>query len=355
MEFISLILSTVENLLLVVWTYAVSSPRLYIKLYGGFTGTFLYLFGSTATWKTQLEILSALKDDDALAFKQWIIDGCNMTAITGTIIAQLVITSFSLGMINETHWTARGCFVYSLVSSLMSVYFASTQSRNVGRLFTGPQIRSWIRGGWIPVDLYHLKVRTAVDPDDIDIDAIFPDLAKAIKPVTKSHTAHLVTNKWPRRDKDTNWALITPAATSVLALSAPFMLLSTSLYTFLAGIGIYLGFLYTKRLDTDSGAYDDRNILIVYLIAIGICSGAYLIATRVTDEPLKSMMDEFYEHGHRCSLKLEATRIEIFARREFRNARRGRDEETTFDPSVTSRLGGQESRDSGAEIRRETV
>ncbi|KAK6540716.1 hypothetical protein TWF694_008107 [Orbilia ellipsospora] len=329
----SRVLSSVERFLLAIWIYTTSSLRLYIYLYGGFTGVILRLFGSTATWKTQLEILSGFKDEDALAFRQWIIDGCNMTAITGTIIAQLVITSFSLGLVNQTHWTARGCFVYSLVSSLMSVYFASTQSRNVGRLFTGPQIRSWIRGEWIPMDEYLSKLRTAAHREDIEIDVIFKDSrAKAIRPVTNTSVSRVVTNISPRRDNNTGWALITPAATSVLALSAPFMLLSTSLYTFLAGIGLYFGFLYSKKIDMDSGFNDDRNILIVYLVAIGVCSGAYLIATRATDEPPKSIMDEFDEHGFRCSLQLEARMREIFTQRESQSSRRDMEEESTLAP-----------------------
>ncbi|KAF3156426.1 hypothetical protein TWF225_011669 [Orbilia oligospora] len=121
-------------------------------------------------WRTQLEVLSGMRDEDALAFKKWIIDECNMTAITGAIIAQLVISSLSLDLLNETHWSARACFMFSLVASLMAVYFAATQSRKIGILFKGKDIRSWMRGGQPDfTEELILAVRSAESFEDYEI------------------------------------------------------------------------------------------------------------------------------------------------------------------------------------------
>ncbi|KAF3212399.1 hypothetical protein TWF106_009770 [Orbilia oligospora] len=77
---------------------------------------------------------------------------------------------------------------------------------------------------------------------------------------------------------------IMPALTSLISLSAPSMLLSMSLFTFLTGIGIYLGFLYTKNVDSSSMVDDNRNVFVVYIIALGVCGFVYYVASSVSAE-----------------------------------------------------------------------
>lgn len=64
----------------------------------------------------------------------------------GTILAQIALTAFSLDNLSQAHWTARGFITFSLVSSIISVYYATKQYRILGRLLSLEEIRSWIIG-----------------------------------------------------------------------------------------------------------------------------------------------------------------------------------------------------------------
>ncbi|EGX48528.1 hypothetical protein AOL_s00080g157 [Orbilia oligospora ATCC 24927] len=204
-----------------------------------------------------------------------------MTAITGAIIAQLVISSLSLDLLNETHWSARACFMYSLVASLMAVYFAATQSRKVGILFKGKDIRSWMRKGRPDyTEELILAIRSAESLEDHE------NIRRGEYKRFKDRRA---ARKGLRAQKGFGWdeidhlisVNITPALTSLLSLSAPSMLLSNSVFTFLTGIGIYLGFLYTRQLGLGSAFDDDRNVFIVYVVGLGVCGMVYYIASSV--------------------------------------------------------------------------
>jgi hypothetical protein len=50
------------------------------------------------------------------------------------IVAQIVFTGFSLNNLSQTHWIARALFVFGVISSLMAVYYATTQQRIMGLL-----------------------------------------------------------------------------------------------------------------------------------------------------------------------------------------------------------------------------
>ncbi|KAK6344693.1 hypothetical protein TWF718_006652 [Orbilia javanica] len=264
----------------------ITSFRLFTSVYGGTRGIFVFFFGSSITLKTQVEVMCNLEDEDALAFKKWMIDECNMTAITGAIIAQLVISSLSLDRINETHWLTRACLVYSLVASLMAVYFAATQSRKIGRLFKGKDIRSWLRKGRRdPGEEFLEKLRSTKSTiAEITSTAEYTRLAR-FSPSTDSRPIKI-------------WALaeardVMPALASIVSLSAPSMLLSTSLFAFLSGIGVYLGILYTKRLGLGSGVDDDRNVFIIYILGLGVCGTVYYIASSVTTEAASLSLSPF--------------------------------------------------------------
>ncbi|KAM3502982.1 hypothetical protein MY10362_004496 [Beauveria mimosiformis] len=59
--------------------------------------------------------------------------------------------------------------------------------------------------------------------------------------------------------------------TSVLTVSAPQMLLSSSLHSLLLGVGMYFGFTWTLVVDKEAGHSDNRNIMVVYLVSILSC------------------------------------------------------------------------------------
>ncbi|KAK6522950.1 hypothetical protein TWF281_002377 [Arthrobotrys megalospora] len=159
----------------------------------------------------------------------------------------------------------------------MAVCFAATQSRKIGRLFSGEEIRSWIRQGRSDRSGELIsKFQSAKDAADYEEAA-------------KQHQQL----EWDPLD-------ITPSVTSVIALSATSILLSSAVFTFLTGIGIYLGFLYGKKLNMSSGDNDNRNVLIVYLIGLGSCIAVYSVASnfaaKATDLKSLSMLREFRDN-----------------------------------------------------------
>lgn len=153
-------------------------------------------------------------------------------------MAQIAITALSLADLSQTHWTARGLFTFSLVSSIIAVYYAGSQHRTIGRCLSASQIKAWI-----------------VSDEGFDGTGFFyRDTQKYMSDVRK------------------------PAASSILSISAPVLLLSASLNSFLAGFGVYLGFVWTKSLDEEATAGDSRNVFLVYVIGLGVCYGIYALS-----------------------------------------------------------------------------
>ena len=126
--------------------------------------------------------------------------------------------------LSKTHWTARALFSFSLVSSLVAVYYASSQYRVMGRCLTGSQTRAWI--------------------ENSTGEIIIPNERK-------------------------------PAASSILTISGPVMLLSASLYSFLVGYGVYLGMTFTKGLDGNAEPGGSRSVFIVYIVGLVVCYGIF--------------------------------------------------------------------------------
>ena len=128
--------------------------------------------------------------------------------------------------------------MFSLVSSLLAVYYANTQVWRVGYLLLGNGVRAWIRG--------HSKGPHDYIKENNDQG---PSLTKL---VVRS---------------------LVPAPSSVLTVSAPGLLLSASLYFLLIGFGVYLGFMWTRALDDLAGPDDNRDVFIIYLVSLIFCYG----------------------------------------------------------------------------------
>lgn len=65
-----------------------------------------------------------------------------------------------------------------------------------------------------------------------------------------------------------------PSVSAVITISVPQMLLSASLFALLTGFGIYLGFIWTRNLDTNASGNDSRNVMVVYVVALAVCLGS---------------------------------------------------------------------------------
>lgn len=72
-----------------------------------------------------------------------------------------------------------------------------------------------------------------------------------------------------------------PSAAAVLNMSAPNMLLSFSLNAFLIGLGVYLGYVWTRNLDELAGAKGSRDVFITYVVGLVVCYCIYALSRAV--------------------------------------------------------------------------
>ncbi|KAJ5629981.1 hypothetical protein N7528_003638 [Penicillium herquei] len=129
------------------------------------------------------------------------------------------------------HWTAQGFLIFSLVASIISVYFASAQQKTLSRLLNPEDIRFWIR-------------RKEPDLDSNPVDLNFR----------------------------------IPSAAAVLTVSAPNALLSLAVHSFLIGFGIYLGCVWINELEESSTKSGKRAIFITYITTASICYSLYSLS-----------------------------------------------------------------------------
>ncbi|KAL8703546.1 MAG: hypothetical protein Q9201_003276 [Fulgogasparrea decipioides] len=161
------------------------------------------------------------RDEDTLVFRQAITDECNMTAVAGAIIAQVAITGLSLPNLSSTHWVARACLILAVTSGSLTVYYCCVLQRAISKLYRPELVRNWLG--------YSLgKGLNAESPRVISVAAM-------------------------------------------LIVSAPFTMLKVSVFSFLVGLAIYLGFTWTRALDTDAGPGDSRDVFITFMVGTGLC------------------------------------------------------------------------------------
>ncbi|KAF7507474.1 hypothetical protein GJ744_010405 [Endocarpon pusillum] len=249
-----------------------------IRLYGP-PGFVLLFFGSQTTWRIEAQVLGKLDDKEALEFKKSVQDECTMISVAAAIVAQIAVTALSLTDLSRSHWVARGFLVFSLTAALMAVYYATTQQRTMGRLLTVRQVRRWIRGGMNSPGVAHMIPRFEsrmkvqyLDPGELasnNIQMQPPELIK--RSIIKQ--------------------CFTPAVASVITLSAPQMLLTTSLVALIIALGIYLGFTWNRGLDTDAGLHDSRNVFIMYAVGLTVCILVYSISGLIQDGDTRTEHD----------------------------------------------------------------
>ncbi|KAL4790669.1 hypothetical protein BDV19DRAFT_401883 [Aspergillus venezuelensis] len=255
---------TLASLGLSVLSSAAESCRLfgvYRAYYGPLGGTLLQLFGSSTVWKTQLQVLFSNEGDKDTArdFRDAGQQESNMVAIAGTILAQIAITAFELSDIESVHWTARGCFAVSLVSSIISVYYASKQHKILGRCLGARDIKKWIRGK--PLSAF----------------------TSSRKNTHSSSTSNLNLDMQPDDNPEADGQVQLPSIAAVLTISAPVFLLSMAVYAFLSGLGVYLGFVWKRNLGSSSQG-DKLAIFITYIVALMVCHTLYALSRVVAGE-----------------------------------------------------------------------
>ncbi|KAL4945251.1 hypothetical protein BDV06DRAFT_219507 [Aspergillus oleicola] len=257
---------TLASIGLSLITSATESARLfgvYRRYYGPLGGTLLQVFGSSTVWKTQLQVLGSDDGDKDMAseFRNAGQQESNMVAIAGTILAQIAITAFELSDIESVHWTARGCFAVSLVSSIVSVYYASKQHKMLGRCLGAQDIKRWIRAKPLP------------------------QFTPSRKNMHSSLTSNLNGNldMQPDDNPELDVQAQLPSIAAVLTISAPIFLLSTAVYAFLSGLGVYLGFVWKSNLGASSQG-DNLAIFVTYIVALLVCHTLYALSRVVASE-----------------------------------------------------------------------
>ncbi|KAF2741391.1 hypothetical protein EJ04DRAFT_571493 [Polyplosphaeria fusca] len=179
-------------------------------------------------------------DQAAKEFKEIVQNESNRVSVAGAMIASVIITALGLDFLSQSHWSARALWISSLVTALLATYYAGDLIWKIGRLFSGRQVRAWIR-------------RT-----DVTMIQVLQDDS--------------LMNRTNLRD------MICPALPSVLTVSAPGVLLAASLLFLLLGFGVYLGFIWTRILDTEAGHDDSRDVFIVYIVVLSLCYVIYSAA-----------------------------------------------------------------------------
>jgi hypothetical protein len=172
------------------------------------------------------------------------------------------LTSLVLPNLSEAHWIARSAFLLSLVSGCLAVYYASLLQRNLGNFRTPEQVREWwrcSRGAKI--------MEPEVLPFSGEIDTgrrLLDELHRTLYVIGRSHVVG--------QDKIKLQASVAAA----ILMSSPSMMINYALGAFLTGIGVYLGFVWKKDLDTLAGSLESRNVFVCFLISLGFCYSFYV-------------------------------------------------------------------------------
>lgn len=174
-------------------------------------------------------------------------------------MAQIAITALSLPHQEETHWTVSASFVISLVTGLLSVYFACIIQVKLGDLHSPVEVRKWLvtqknESKWW--ESRFNSVMNQLDPEAQKRKQILGNIFEQ-----QHQDIHLQFLLEEFRAKHL------PSYNSVLLLVAPVQLLNWSVAWLLIGIGIYYGLIFTLNLGETNGQNGNLAVLLVYIIS----------------------------------------------------------------------------------------
>ncbi|RDW71662.1 hypothetical protein BP5796_07696 [Coleophoma crateriformis] len=196
-----------------------------------------------------------------------------MVAVAGAIIAQIAMTSLTLPYLSQTHWISRAFFILSVISGCLSVFFCVATQKIISTQYTPHEIRHWLTAP-IPRRFLNSLERLnefLVQSSERRGDRNFQgDLASYLE------SGQIQTLKAALMTK-------TPSILSVAVLSAPGFMLDISLSTLLLALGIYLGFIWTRNLDTNAGLHDSRNVFIFYIVGVLSMIAIYSVPNALKD------------------------------------------------------------------------
>jgi len=155
----------------------------------------------------------------------------------------------------------------SLISGSLSVYFACLLQRTVGVLYRAEDVRDWLtRPDEETLKMLELvegvkKLQQAAQP----AGAQTYDLPEHQKNLPSMPDMEQARQQIPRF----------ASLFSALVMSAPSSMINIALGSFLLGLGVYLGFLWTRHLDTQGGRNDSRDVFIIFIVSTVIIIALY--------------------------------------------------------------------------------
>ena len=215
--------------------------------------------------------------------------------LQGVIIAQVAITSLSLPQIRQTHWAVRAFFITSLISGCFAVYFACWSQKTIGTLFKASDLKNWLtRRDSVPLSGWAIRanLRALAELKKLADRIKTGTIVEGIGDIEKGQFHELVRlqnesircHEWQR----------SASLWSAFLLQVPFTYMKLSLGSFVIGLTIYLGSVWTRNLDQEAGKNDSRNIFIVLLIVVVACIYFYVapaLYKSLEVLPIRSWMD----------------------------------------------------------------
>ncbi|CAI6090554.1 unnamed protein product [Clonostachys chloroleuca] len=158
------------------------------------------------------------------------------------------MATLALPNLSQTHWVARSCWISSLITSLLAVYFATSQAWTISQLTSEKGLRRWVH-----------------NTDDAGNDGIRLWMA-----LNGNDNDNDDNQNEEEEQSEQLLAGLAPALSSTITVSAPSLLLSSSLLLLLAGMGVFLGFVWSRDLDVDAGVGDNKSVFVVYVVVLGV-------------------------------------------------------------------------------------
>jgi hypothetical protein len=152
----------------------------------------------------------------------------------------------SLSNIENTHWTVQACFVTSLTTGVLSVFFSCAANPALHGLHSATDIKDFLTKPTPYYQRYNFEQK----------------ISFAIKRQNEEPWNAEELRQCKRDIEQGKWQIASPYA--AIMLVAPIVLLRIALNAFLCGLGIYLGILSTTRLIPTYGS-GSSAILALYL------------------------------------------------------------------------------------------
>ncbi|KAK7542432.1 uncharacterized protein J3D65DRAFT_613775 [Phyllosticta citribraziliensis] len=208
-------------------------------------------------------------DDEVANVKKSFAEDFAMLAVAGAILAQVAMTGYSLGSLDETHWTAIGAFTVALVTGALTVVHSCLLQQRLNSLFGPQDLRLWLSQ---PAD------DGPVSDSEAGLDRR-TRLRNRMSRVRSRSPYNQTLLEGPRR----------ASLSAVFIINVPAMLLYYSVIFFLAGLGIYVGSSWSRNLDNFASQADAMRVMILYIVTASI--GLLIFFVPVAIKMLESTKD----------------------------------------------------------------